>query len=40
MDVPRDDAAFLGLMGEVLAVLDGPGGRRQSLRLFPDWITR
>ena len=24
MDIPRDDAAFLGLMGEVLALLDSP----------------
>ena len=28
MDVPRDDAAFLSLLGEVLAVLDAPAPPR------------
>ena len=30
MDVPRDDAAFLALLGEVLAVLDAPAPPKSS----------
>ena len=47
MEVPRDDGAFLGLLGEVLAVLDAPTppepseecglcGYRRSMQGFPQ----